>query len=165
MQGVSARRPRAGKPATIDAYLATVPDDGRRAALLRLRRAILAAAPGAQECISYGMPAFRLPGGVVAGFQATAKGCSYYPFSGTTLDSLGSTLDGFERTKSALHFDAERPLTPVLVRRLLRARLAELAGAAPRARPPASRSARRSAPPPAPPAPPGRASCGRRSSR
>src|SRR5260370_90554 len=63
------------KPATIDAYLATVSDD-RREVLQRLRKAILSILPDAQECISYSMPAFRYAGRVVAGFLATSKGCS-----------------------------------------------------------------------------------------
>jgi uncharacterized protein YdhG (YjbR/CyaY superfamily) len=113
----------------IDAYLAGVGDDRRRTALERLRETIRAAVPEAVECISYGMPAFRLDGRVVAGFQATSRGCSYYPFSGATLDALGDALDGFSRTKSALHFDADRPLAEALVRKLVRARLAEVGAA------------------------------------
>lgn len=130
-------RPRSSRSATIDAYLAGVRDDRLRAALERLRERIRAVVPDAAECISYGMPAFRVGGRVVAGFQATARGGSYYPFSGTTLDTLGDALDGMSRTKSALHFDADRPPSAALVRQLLRARLAELPRAranAPRAR-------------------------------
>jgi uncharacterized protein YdhG (YjbR/CyaY superfamily) len=118
-------RPTSRKPATIDAYLATVRVD-RRSALERLRAIIHAAVPDAVECISYGMPAFRVGARVVAGFQATSSGCSYYPFSGSTLDTLRDALAGFGRTKSALHFDADRSLSPALVKKLLRARLAEL---------------------------------------
>jgi len=129
-------RPSSRKPSTIDAYLATVRDARRRAALERLRAAIHAAVPGAVECISYGMPAFRVDGRVVAGFQATARGGSFYPFSGSTLDALGDALDGFSRTKSALHFTGDAPLPAALVRKLLRARVAEI----PRARPGRSRS-------------------------
>ncbi len=120
------RRSSPRRPASLDAYLSAVKDERSRAALERLRRTILAAAPGAEECISYGMPAFRVGGRVVAGFQATSTGCSYYPFSGSTLDGLGDALAGFSRTRSALHFDAARPLPAALVRRLVRARLAEL---------------------------------------
>jgi uncharacterized protein YdhG (YjbR/CyaY superfamily) len=114
-------------PASIDAYLATL-DDERRATLSKLRRIILAVVADAVVCISYGMPAFRVDGRVVAGFQATSGGCSYYPFSGSTLDGLGDALAGFSRTKSALHFDAGRPLSAALVRKLIHARLAELSG-------------------------------------
>lgn len=113
------------KPATIDEYLATVTGP-RRAALEKLRRAIRGAVPGATECISYGMPAFRLPEGVVAGFLATSRGCSYYPFSGAILDGLGDALEGYGRTKSALHFDPEDGLPVGLVRKLIRARMAEM---------------------------------------
>ncbi len=111
--------------ATIDAYLAGVAED-RRAMLERLRRIIRAAMPDAVECISYGIPAFRVGGRVVAGFQTTSRGGSLYPFSGSTLDGLGDALAGYSRTKSALHFDADRPLSAALVRALLAARLGEL---------------------------------------
>lgn len=116
---------------TIDDYLAGVGPD-RRAALQALRQAIRAALPGAEECISYSMPAFRLDGVVVAGFLATARGCSYFPFSGTTLATLAGDLSGFSRTKSALHFAPDRPLPRALVRKLLRARIAERRAPAPR---------------------------------
>jgi len=112
-------------PATIDAYLAGVPPD-RRAALQALRRIVRTVLPDAEECISYSMPAFRLHGAVVGGFQATSKGCSYYPFSGRTLATLTADLAGRSQTKSALHFTPEAPLPRALVRKLLQARLAEV---------------------------------------
>jgi uncharacterized protein YdhG (YjbR/CyaY superfamily) len=112
------------KPATIDEYLATVEPD-RRTALEKLRRTIHAVLPDVEECISYSMPAFRHDGRVVAGFLATSKGCSYFPFSGTTLSTLAAELRASDRTKSALHFDPERPLPASLVRKLLKARIAE----------------------------------------
>lgn len=82
--------------------------------------------PDAEECISYGMPAFRLPGGVVAGFQATQKGGSYYPFSGSTLATVSRFVRAYDQTRSALHFVPEEPLPLPLVRRLLKARMAEI---------------------------------------
>jgi uncharacterized protein YdhG (YjbR/CyaY superfamily) len=112
------------KPETIDEYLASVSPD-RRAALEKLRRVIHSAVPDAEECISYSMPAFRRDGHVVAGFLATKKGCSYFPFSGTTLATLSSELAAYDTTKSALHFDPKRPLPVALVRKLLAARIAE----------------------------------------
>jgi uncharacterized protein YdhG (YjbR/CyaY superfamily) len=110
----------------IDDYLATVGGD-KRAALDKLRKTIRSIVPAAEECISYGMPAFRLDGRVVAGFQATAKGCSYYPFSGSTLRTLSGDLRGYDKTKSALHFHPEKPLPATLVRKLIKARIAETA--------------------------------------
>src|SRR5689334_18071793 len=103
----------AKKPATIDEYLASVSAD-RRAALQKLRQTIHSVVPDAEECISYSMPAFRHAGQVVAGFLATAKGCSYFPFSGTTLSTLSSELADYDKTKSALHFDPKRPLPVAL---------------------------------------------------
>jgi uncharacterized protein YdhG (YjbR/CyaY superfamily) len=64
------------KPATIDEYLASMKGE-RRAVLDRLRKTIRSIVPNAEECISYGIPAFRVDGEVVAGFAATKKGCSY----------------------------------------------------------------------------------------
>ena len=113
-----------GKPKTMDEYLAALSPD-RRAPLEKLRATIRSILPNAEECISYSMPAFRVGKHVVAGFLATKKGCSYYPFSGTTLGTLADELSAYERTKSALHFDARRPLPKALVRKLLEARLAE----------------------------------------
>jgi uncharacterized protein YdhG (YjbR/CyaY superfamily) len=72
------------------------------------------------------MPAFRLDGGVVAGFQVTKNGGSYYPFSGSTLATVARFVRTYSQTKSALHFSAEKPLPLTLVRRLIKARLAEI---------------------------------------
>jgi len=121
-----------GSPATparrrsgsIDAYLASV-EPGRRAALRRLRGVIRKIVPRAEEVTSYGIPAFRLNGRVVGGFAATKKGCSYFPFSGTTLKTLAGDLEGYDRTKSSLHFDPAKPLPVALVRKLIRTRIAE----------------------------------------
>lgn len=112
------------KPDTIDEYLGTIGPD-RRLTLEKLRRTIRTLVPEAEECISYSMPAFRVNGHVVAGFLATQKGCSYFPFSGSTLATLSDALAGYEQTKSALHFDAKRPLSTTLVRKLLKARISE----------------------------------------
>jgi uncharacterized protein YdhG (YjbR/CyaY superfamily) len=112
------------KPTTIDEYLSTVSGE-RRAALDKLRTTIRTILPKAEECISYGIPALRLDGEVVAGFSSTAKGCSYFPFSGSTLKTLARELEGYGGTKSSLHFDPRRPLPATLVRKLLKARIAE----------------------------------------
>lgn len=118
------RRDRARRDPAIDAYLARA-SPKQRALLRELRTRIHAILPGIEECISYRLPAFRLDGRVVAGFSATSNGCSFYPFSGTTLETLAADVVGYSRTKGALHFDAERPLPASLVRKLLEARMAE----------------------------------------
>jgi uncharacterized protein YdhG (YjbR/CyaY superfamily) len=112
------------KPEDIDAYLSGV-EPKKRAALQKLRRTIRAALPRAEECISYSIPAFRLGGRVVGGFAATKSGCSYFPFSGRTLATVAAEIEGYGRTKSALHFDPTKGLPATLVRKLLRARIAE----------------------------------------
>jgi uncharacterized protein YdhG (YjbR/CyaY superfamily) len=111
-------------PTSIDAYLAKVKGP-KRVALDQLRQTIRAVIPKAEECISYRIPAFRLDGRIVAGFAATAKGCSYFPFSGSTLRTLAGELADYDQTKSSLHFDPAAPLPRALVRKLLKARLAE----------------------------------------
>ena len=121
------------KPKTIDEYLAALPTD-QREALESLRQTIKAILPNAEECISYAMPAFRVDGTVIAGFLATSKGCSYYPFSGRTLSTLEADVASYGQTKGALHFYPEQPLPTALVRKLLTARLAETVRSAPKAK-------------------------------
>jgi hypothetical protein len=62
---------------------------------------------------------------VVAGFCATAKGCSYFPFSGSTLGALAHELQAYGQTKSSLHFRPDTALPETLVRKLIKARIAE----------------------------------------
>ena len=112
------------KTESIDEYLATV-SGTKRMALEKLRKTIRSIVPKAEECISYRLPAFRLDGEVIAGFCARAKGCSYFPFSGRTLRTVAHDLTGYDMTKGALHFDPEEGLPTALVRKLLKARIAE----------------------------------------
>jgi len=99
--------PKEREPA-IDDYLAgTSPTN--RALLEELRKTIRAVVPEVEECISYRIPAFRLQGRIIAGFSGTSKGCSYYPFSGTTLKTLAGDVAGYSQTKSALHFGPDPP--------------------------------------------------------
>lgn len=114
-------------PSTIDDYLKSVPADRRRA-LEDLRAKIRSIVPHAEECISYRIPAFRLNGVVVAGFCATVKGCSYFPFSGSTLKTIARDIGRYDQTKSSLHFSSDAPLPTALVRKLIKARIAETKG-------------------------------------
>jgi uncharacterized protein YdhG (YjbR/CyaY superfamily) len=106
----------------IEAYLRELEEPKRRT-LQALRESILDALPEAQECISYRVPAFRLQGKVVAGFAAFKDHLSYLPFSGSVLPRLADELDGYSMTKSALHFDVDRPLPKTIVQKLIAARL------------------------------------------
>jgi uncharacterized protein YdhG (YjbR/CyaY superfamily) len=112
----------------IDAYLGTL-DEPARTTLTRLRDTIAALAPEAEQCISYGMPAFRLGGDVVAGFAAFKNHLSYLPHSGSVLARLAKETEGYTKTKGSLHFPVEEPLPEALVKKLLDARIAESSGA------------------------------------
>jgi uncharacterized protein YdhG (YjbR/CyaY superfamily) len=114
----------AAKPHAIDEYLASLSPDVR-AALQKVRRAVHAAAPGAVECISYGMPAFRLDGKLIAGFKAAANHCSFYPMGGKTVATLKADLAGYETSRGTIRFSARTGLPAPLVRKLVKARIAE----------------------------------------
>lgn len=111
-------------PRTIDDYLATLPDD-KRAALEKLRKSIKAAAPNAEECISYRLPAFRLNGKVLVAFGATAKHCAFHPMSGSTVEAHKDQLKGYDTSKGTIRFQANKPLPAALVRKLVKARIVE----------------------------------------
>lgn len=114
----------AGKYRTIDEYLAGVRDD-QRAVLERLREAIGHMVPGAEECISYQLPAFRLDGKVLVGFGATAHHCAFYPMSSSIVEAFKDELQDYETSKGAIRFQPEKPLPADLVRKLVLARIAE----------------------------------------
>lgn len=112
--------------ATIDAYLARLEGE-QRAALQKLRKTIQSIVPRATECISYGVPAFRHDGRVLVGFGAGANHCTFFPMSGTTVAAHQALLASYETSKGAIRFQPERPLPAALVRKLVKARLLEIA--------------------------------------
>jgi uncharacterized protein YdhG (YjbR/CyaY superfamily) len=116
----------AGKGAAIDDYLARVVP-AQRAALARLRQTIRKAVPEAEECISYAVPAFRIGDKVLVGFGASAKHCSFFPMSGRTIGDHAELLANYETSKGAIRFTPAAPLPDALVRKLIKARLAEIA--------------------------------------
>jgi uncharacterized protein YdhG (YjbR/CyaY superfamily) len=115
-----------GKPQSIDAYLASLSRE-KRAALQKLRKAIKAAVPGAEECISYQMPAFRSGGRILVWFGAATKHCAFYPGAGPVA-AHQDELEGYDTSKGTIRFQADRPLPATLVRKLVRFRIAEYAG-------------------------------------
>jgi uncharacterized protein YdhG (YjbR/CyaY superfamily) len=115
----------AAKPRTVDECLAAASND-QRAALEKLRKTIQAAAPKAEECISYGLAAFRLDGKPIAGFGAAANHCAYYPMSGSIVDAFKDELKDYETSKGAIRFQTDKPLPVALVRKLVKARIAEI---------------------------------------
>lgn len=110
---------------TIDEYLAPLSRD-KRAALEKLRRAIQSAAPKAEECISYQIPAFRLGGRLLVAFGAAAKHCAFYP-GAFPVEALADELATYDTSKGTIRFRADSPLPATLVRKLVKARIAEYA--------------------------------------
>jgi uncharacterized protein YdhG (YjbR/CyaY superfamily) len=109
-------------PASIDQYLAGVSDE-KRAALQRLRKTILGVIPTAEECISYGMPAFRYEGKVLVFFAAQANHCAFYP--GGMVSEFEDELEAYETSKGTIRFQPDRPLPATLIRKIVKARVAQ----------------------------------------
>jgi uncharacterized protein YdhG (YjbR/CyaY superfamily) len=117
----------AAKTTTIDEYLAALSAD-KRAALEKLRKTIRAIAPKAEECISYGLPAFRLDGKPLVAFGATENHCAIYPMSASTVEAHKDELKDYDTSKGTIRFQADKPLPVALVRKLVKARIAENVG-------------------------------------
>jgi uncharacterized protein YdhG (YjbR/CyaY superfamily) len=111
--------------AEIDACIDERPDDFRRA-LGDLRGTIAKAAPAAEECISYGMPAFRYKGRVLVYYAAFKKHCSFFPASVAVADSFATELASFRVSKGTIHFSPDEPLPKGLVRKIVKARMKEI---------------------------------------
>ncbi len=109
----------------VTAYLASVPADAR-VALQRLRNAIRAAAPEAEEGFSYSLPAFKLDGRSLVCYAAPKNHCSFYPMSAEVIHAHAKDLEAYDTSKGTIRFRATKPLPSALVRKLVRARIAEL---------------------------------------
>jgi uncharacterized protein YdhG (YjbR/CyaY superfamily) len=120
----TARPVKAKKPQTHDEYLSALSPE-KRAALEKLRKAIRSAIPKAEECISYGIPAFRLQGKFLIAYAAAANHCAFYP--GSTVQALKRELKDYDISKGTIRFSTEKPLPDSLVRKLVRLRVAEQA--------------------------------------
>ncbi len=124
------------RSADVDAYLASVAPEAR-AALQKLRKAIRAVAPAAEEGFSYGLPAFRLDGRPLVCYGASKNHCSFLPMSPAVIRAHARDLKAYETSKGTIRFTPDKPLPASLVRKLVNARIAELrdgaTGRAPRA--------------------------------
>jgi|SRR5215831_15367399 len=107
-------------PKTVSAYLAQL-DRDKRAALQKLRKDIRAAAPRAEECISYQMPGFRLDGRMLVWFGAAAHHCSFFP--GGIVSAFKKDLRKYDTSKGTIRFDPAYPLPTTLVRKIVKARI------------------------------------------
>lgn len=113
-----------GAAIDVDGYLAGVPEPAH-STLQKLRAMIRAAVPAeATETISYQMPAFRYKGALVA-YAAFKNHCSFFPMSASLIEEFKEELRGYETSKGTIRFPSDRPLPAALVKKLVKARVAQ----------------------------------------
>jgi len=112
------------KPASVDDYLAGLPEE-RRAVMAELRRTIRAAAPDATEVISYLMPAFKTHGQFLVSYAAFKNHYSLFPASDAVIEAGGEELKPYLAGKGTIQFPADKPIPVALVKRIIKVRLAE----------------------------------------
>ncbi len=111
------------KPTSVDGYLASLNDE-QRVTLEKLRKTIRAAAPQADECISYNIPAYRQNGRLLVAFAAAKKHCSFFP-GALPVTTHKAELKGYSTSKGTVRFPPDQPLPAALVRKLVKTRIAE----------------------------------------
>jgi uncharacterized protein YdhG (YjbR/CyaY superfamily) len=125
---VSRRRKTAASnrrsPATVDDYIAHMPEQAR-STLMKLRAAIRSVVPrDATETISYQIPAFKGQGGIIAWFAAFADHVSLFPRA-SVLTQFKDELAEFKVSKGTVQFPLDQPLPTALIKRIVKARVAE----------------------------------------
>jgi uncharacterized protein YdhG (YjbR/CyaY superfamily) len=115
-----------GAPKSVDEYLADIPEPARTT--LEKMRAVIRSAvpPESTEVISYGMPAFKHKK-VLVWFAAFAKHCSFFP-TGAVMEAFKSELKGFSTSKGTIQFPTDKALPSTLVKKLVKARVAQSEG-------------------------------------
>ena len=106
-------------------YLAALPPMARRR-MQEIRKIILSVAPGAAETFSYRIPGFRLDGKVFVYYAAFAAHTSLYPMGAKIRRAHATALKGYKTSTGTIQFPLDRPLPVALVKRLVKARAAEL---------------------------------------
>jgi uncharacterized protein YdhG (YjbR/CyaY superfamily) len=118
------KKAKAGVPKTVDEYLAGVPEPAR-STLNKVRAVIRSVVPAeTTETISYGIPTFRYKGPLVA-FGAFTKHCSLFPMGASVLNAFERELKDFRTSKGTLHFPVDKPLPATLVKKIIKARIAQ----------------------------------------
>jgi uncharacterized protein YdhG (YjbR/CyaY superfamily) len=112
------------KPKSVDEYLASVPEPAR-STLNKIRATIRSAVPSeATEAISYRIPTIKYKGSLLA-FAAFSKHCSIFPMSYAVIGALEKELKRFEVSKGTIRFPMDKPLPAALVKKIVKARIAE----------------------------------------
>jgi len=110
-------------PRSVEEYLAGVPEPAR-STLSSIRAAVRAAVPAAAtEAISYGIPAFKYKG-VLLWYAAFSDHCSLFPTS-SVIKALKNELKNFQVSKGTIRFPVDKPLPASLVKKMVKARIAE----------------------------------------
>jgi uncharacterized protein YdhG (YjbR/CyaY superfamily) len=110
--------------AEVEGYLAKVPEPARTT-LEKVRATIRSVAPAeATEVLSYGIPSFHYKGGLV-GYAAFKNHCSFFPMNASLIDSLKEDLKGYRTSKGTLQFAVDKPLPPALLKKMVKARIAD----------------------------------------
>jgi len=111
-------------PKNVAQYLARVPEPAR-SALSKMRAAIRRAVPReATETISYGIPAFKHKG-ILVWFAAFSDHCSLFP-TAALIEAFKKELKGFSTSKGTIHFPLNRPVPVALIKKIVKARVAQL---------------------------------------
>ena len=111
-------------PKSVDEYLAGVPEPARTT-LNKVRTVIRSVVPAeATEAISYGMPTFRYKGALLA-YGAFAKHCSLFPMSLALVEAYQDDLKGYHTSKGTIQFPVDKPLPAALLKKLVKARIAQ----------------------------------------
>ena len=125
MKATTTKSPAASEGiAAVEAYLAKVPEPAR-STLGKIRATIMSVVPAeTTECLSYGIPAFRYKGGLVA-YAAFKNHCSFFPMQASLIDTMKEDLKGYRTSKGTLQFEVDKPLPATLVKKMVKARIAE----------------------------------------
>lgn len=111
------------QPKNVDEYLQALPEE-TQTTLEMVRKTIKAAAPGAEESISYKIPTYKYHGPLVH-FVARKNYCSFIVASKSILETFKSELEDYDISGTTIHFTPEKPLPATLVQKIVKARVKE----------------------------------------
>ena len=113
-----------GKASDVESYLAACPEP-HRTTLERLRATIRSVVPKeTSEAMKYGMPSFQYKGGLVA-YAAFKEHCSFFPMNGSLVGEFADELKAYKTSKGTIQFPADKPMPAALVKKMVKARVAQ----------------------------------------